>query len=122
MLSLCCYGNTNSGKIASIYSTDAIFSCHVEKKNDICINADVLPKYPKIGITVGSLLNCKIILGLDLKSFAFRYNIYDIHVHGVQKTQSCLTMANHVVLLNLSNQLARHLAFSKSNWNKVFVR
>ena len=43
-------------KIASIYSTDAIISCHVEKKYDICINADVLPKYPKIGITVGSLL------------------------------------------------------------------
>ena len=43
-------------KIASIYSTDAIFSCHVEKKNDIRINADVLSKYPKIGITVGSLL------------------------------------------------------------------
>ena len=43
-------------KIASIYSTDAIFSCHVEKKYDICINADVLAKYSKIGITVGSLL------------------------------------------------------------------
>ena len=26
------------------------------KKYDICINADVLPKYPKISITVGSLL------------------------------------------------------------------
>ena len=26
------------------------------KKYDICINADVLPKCPKIGITVGSLL------------------------------------------------------------------
>ena len=29
------------------------------KKYDMCINADVLPKYPKIGITVGSLLNCR---------------------------------------------------------------
>ena len=44
-------------KIASIYSTDAIFLCQVEKKYDICINADVLPKCLKIGITVGSLLN-----------------------------------------------------------------
>ena len=41
-------------KIASIYSTDAICSCHVEKKYDICINADVLPKYPKIDI-----INCR---------------------------------------------------------------
>ena len=46
-------------KIASIYSTDAIFSCQVEKKYDIFINADVLPKCPKIGWTVGSLLNRK---------------------------------------------------------------
>ena len=43
-------------KIASIYSPDAIFLCHAEKKYDIGINADVLPKYSKIGLTVGSLL------------------------------------------------------------------
>ena len=43
-------------KIAPIYSTDAIFSCQVEKKYDI-FNADVFPKCRKIGITIGSLLN-----------------------------------------------------------------
>ena len=29
------------------------------KKYDVCINADVLPKCPKIGITVGSLLKIR---------------------------------------------------------------
>ena len=45
-------------KIASIYSTDhdAIFLCQVEKNMTYALMRIVLPKCPKIGITVASLL------------------------------------------------------------------
>ena len=59
MLSLCCYGNTNSVKNSLyIYHWCYIFMSSW-KKYDIFINADVLPKCAKIGWTVGSLLKSR---------------------------------------------------------------